>query len=321
MTSIPALQLHDISVTYPVAAGKKLRALHQLSLAVAAGEVLAIIGESGSGKSTAGRVISRLVAPSAGALLIDGENALLAEPRGPTRQFYRKVQLVFQDPFGSLNPAHTVAHHLIRPLLLHGRATSTTAETVAATLLERCGLKPAAAFLSAYPHRLSGGQRQRVAIARALAPGPRVLVADEPTSMLDLSVRADLLGLLRALADNEGLALVLITHDLAAARLVADRAMVLYAGQVMEEGPAEHVTTNPIHPYTRLLVAAAPRVGGSLHTPLPAHSGHPQVVDPPPGCPFAPRCPHASPPCAAVDPPLRTIAQQTVRCHHPPETA
>ena len=317
MSATPALELKDISVRFPVAGGRQLRALHQLSLQVGAGKVLAIIGESGSGKSTAGRVITRLVAPAEGSLRIDGEDVILAEPRGASRAFYKRVQLVFQDPFGSLNPAHTVAHHLSRPLLLHGRASPADVLTRAATLLDRCGLRPADAFLHAYPHRLSGGQRQRVAIARALAPGPRVLVADEPTSMLDLSVRADLLGLLRGLADDEGLALVLITHDLAAARLVADEALVLYGGQAMERGPAESVATAPQHPYTQLLVAAAPKVGGSLHTALPAKPGHPTVIDPPPGCPFAPRCPRASATCAAADPPEVTVGAHLLRCHHP----
>lgn len=315
--SAPALELKDISVRFPVAGGRQLRALHRLSLQLAPGRVLALIGESGSGKSTAGRVISRLVAPAEGSLRIDGEDVILAEPRGPSRAFFSRVQLVFQDPFGSLNPAHPVLHHLSRPLLLHGRARPAEVRARAAALLERCGLRPADAFLDAYPHQLSGGQRQRVAIARALAPGPRVLVADEPTSMLDLSVRADLLGLLRGLADDEGLALVLITHDLAAARLVADEALVLYGGQAMERGPAEAVATAPLHPYTQLLVAAAPKVGGSLHTPLPAKPGHPTVIDPPPGCPFAPRCPRATATCGTVDPPVVAVGAQLLRCHHP----
>lgn len=315
--SAPALELVDISVRFPVAGGRQLRALHRLSLQLAPGRVLALIGESGSGKSTAGRVISRLVAPAEGSLRIDGEDVILAEPRGPSRAFFSRVQLVFQDPFGSLNPAHPVLHHLSRPLLLHGRARPAEVRARAAALLERCGLRPADAFLDAYPHQLSGGQRQRVAIARALAPGPRVLVADEPTSMLDLSVRADLLGLLRGLADDEGLALVLITHDLAAARLVADEALVLYGGQAMERGPAEAVATAPLHPYTQLLVAAAPKVGGSLHTPLPAKPGHPTVIDPPPGCPFAPRCPRATATCGTVDPPVVAVGAQLLRCHHP----
>ena len=315
--SAPALALADISVRFPLAGGRELRALHKLSLQLGAGKVLAIIGESGSGKSTVGRVISRLVAPSEGSLRIDGEDVILAEPRGASRAYYRRVQLVFQDPFGSLNPAHTVAHHLSRPLLLHGRATPADVLSRAAALLDRCGLRPADAFLHAYPHALSGGQRQRVAIARALAPGPRVLVADEPTSMLDLSVRADLLGLLRGLADTEGLALVLITHDLAAARLVADEALVLYGGQAMERGPAESVATAPRHPYTQLLVAAAPKVGGSLHAPLPARPGHSNVIDPPPGCPFASRCPRSTPRCVEADPPEVAVGAHSLRCHHP----
>jgi peptide/nickel transport system ATP-binding protein len=315
MTS-PALELRGVSVRFPVAGGRSLRALHRLDLQVQPGRVLAIIGESGSGKSTAGRVICRLVPPAEGTLKIDGQDVIQAEPRGPSRAYFGRVQLVFQDPFGSLNPAHTIEHHLSRPLLLHARATASDRRAKAAALLERCGLRPGEAFLPLYPHQLSGGQRQRVAIARALAPGPRVLVADEPTSMLDLSVRADLLGLLRGLANDEGLALVLITHDLSAARLVADEALVLYGGQAMERGPAEDVVRAPQHPYTQLLVAAAPKVGGALDHPLPARPGHPTVIDPPPGCPFAPRCPRASARCSAEDPPEVRVGAQTVRCHH-----
>ncbi len=314
--SAPALALEGVTVRFPVAGGRHLRALHQLDLQLQPGRVLALIGESGSGKSTAGRVISRLVAPTAGRVLIDGQDVIQAEPSGPSRAFFGRVQLVFQDPFGSLNPAHTIAHHVGRPLLLHGKATRAELPGRVAALLERCGLKPGATFAAAYPHQLSGGQRQRVAIARALAPGPRVLVADEPTSMLDLSVRADLLTLLRGLADDEGLALVLITHDLSAARLVADEALVLYGGQAMERGPAEDVVRAPQHPYTQLLVAAAPKVGGDLYASLPARPGHPTVIDPPPGCPFAPRCPRASARCTAADPPEVRVGAQIVRCHH-----
>jgi oligopeptide/dipeptide ABC transporter ATP-binding protein len=220
--------------------------------------------------------------------------------------------MVFQDPFASLNPAHTVAHHVERPLRIHGRATDAAART--RELLEQVGLSPSLA--TRYPGELSGGQRQRVAIARALAVEPDLLVADEPTSMLDVSLRAGILDLLARERETRGLACLLITHDLGAARAAADRVLVFYAGTLVEEGPTEALLAAPAHPYTALLVAAARP--GDVRAPLAARPGAPPCLDPPPGCPFAARCLDATARCVTEAPVRQAVGPgRAVRCHHP----
>lgn len=314
----PLLAVEDLGVRFPVGTGLRkrwLRAAHAVSFTLQRGEILALVGESGSGKSTIARMIARLVQPTSGAIRLDGDDVLQSEPRGASRGYRRRVQMVFQDPFSSINPAHRISHAVERPLTLHGKATGDALRPAALALLERCGLKPADLYLDQHPHSLSGGQRQRVAIARALAPGPDLLLADEPTSMLDVSIRTDVLRLLRDLRDQAGLSQLLITHDLAAARFVADRILVLYAGQLMELSPADALIQAPLHPYAKLLMAAVPRPGGSLFSTLPATPGRPQTIEPPPGCPFAPRCPDAHDRCRVETPAVHAIDGREVRCH------
>ncbi|MFT5680969.1 MAG: peptide/nickel transport system ATP-binding protein [Myxococcota bacterium] len=295
------LSVEGLSVSFPTPGGR-LRAVHDLSMAVARGECVALVGESGSGKSTIARLITGLVAPESGTVLLDG---------APLSGNWRKrIQLIFQDPFGSLNPAHTIRHHLARPLALH-RSDITDMDAEIGALLTRTGLSPE--YAPRRPFELSGGQRQRVAIARALAPNPDVIIADEPTSMLDVSMRMDILRLLKGLVEEQGVAMVFITHDLAAARFLADRIFVLYAGQVMEASPSDALVTDPLHPYTQLLIAAAPRAGEDLSAPLPGKPGRPPVIDPPPGCPFAARCPSVTDRCARPIP-LYTHNDRQVRC-------
>ena len=225
------------------------------------------------------------------------------------RQYRRHVQLIFQDPFSSLNPVHTVKYHLRRPLRIHGHArTSAEADEQIKVLLERVNLTPAAQYMSKYPHQLSGGQRQRVAIARALAAQPEVLLADEPVSMLDVSIRLDVLNLLLRLKEEDRLALLYITHDIASARYFADETLVMYAGQMVEGGPSEAVTQTPKHPYTQLLLQAAPDpdriLGASPEVPvLTARGEIPSLINPPKGCRFHPRCPYAMPVCRQQFPP------------------
>ncbi len=228
-----------------------LRAVDRVSFTLEPGRTVALVGESGSGKSTIAKMIARLEKPSSGEIVV-------AEGKPLSNRDYRhRVQMVFQDPFASLNPFHTVEHHLARPLKLHGRACG-AAETVrlVGELLERVSLP--AAFASRRPHELSGGQRQRVAIARALAPGAEIVVADEPVSMLDVSIRLGILKLLARLQREENLAVLYITHDLATARHFSDEILVLYRGRVVERGPADQVILEPRHPYTKLLAAASP---------------------------------------------------------------
>jgi len=233
-----------------------LRAVNDVSFTLQPGKTIALVGESGSGKSTVAKMISQLETPTAGEILLDGA----AVPRrGKGLASYRhQVQMVFQDPFASLNPYHTVAHHLERPLRLHGVASGDTLQPAVHELLERVNLTPPELYAVKRPHEMSGGQRQRVAIARALAPGARFLVADEPVSMLDVSIRLGVLNLLARLQREENLGVLYITHDLATARHFSDEILVMYRGDVVERGPSDDVILDPQHDYTKTLLAAAP---------------------------------------------------------------
>lgn len=256
MSDGPILALDDVSKAFRRAGGT-VHAARAVSLALHPGRTLALVGESGSGKTTAARLIMREYRPDAGRLLFRGEpveNSSL----GNLRAYRSAVQMVFQDPFSSLNPVHTVRHHLERPMRLHQPGLKGAARQAAiAEVLTRVKLDPDL-ILPKYPHELSGGQRQRISIARALAVNPEVIIADEPTSMLDVSVRLGILNLLNDMKRQLGLAVLYITHDIATARYVAEEIMVMYAGQVVEWGETESVLGNPQHPYTRLLLSAVP---------------------------------------------------------------
>jgi len=310
--SPPVLELRDIRKSFGRGAGRRpVVAAEQVSFAIRAGEAVALVGESGSGKSTLARIVLRLEPPDGGEVRLDGEDVLVRERRRASLGYRARVQMVFQDPFASLNPVHDVAHHLIRPLLRHRRATPAEATARALELLRSVGLEPAEEFLHRRPFELSGGQRQRVAVARALAVEPEVLVADEPTSMLDVSIRLDLLQLFARLKRERRLALLLITHDLASARMLADRILVLFRGRVVEDGPTAEVISAPAHPYTRALLAAI----ADSDTPLVASASRDGPSDPGVGCPFRPRCPDARPECAREDPSARDVGSRRVRCH------
>lgn len=234
-----------------------VRALGGVDLAIRKGEIVALVGESGSGKSTLARCIARLEKPTAGQIFLNGTDVLKRDRFQASREYRSQLQMVFQDPFGSLNPVHRIEHFLTRPLTLHGKAgTPDQLRTRLDGLMTTVGLTPD--MLNSYPHELSGGQRQRVAIARALAVEPDVILADEPTSMLDVSVRIGILNLMRQLRDEKGISMLYITHDLASARYLADRIAVMFAGELVEEGESLDLLANPAHPYTRLLVSAVP---------------------------------------------------------------
>jgi peptide/nickel transport system ATP-binding protein len=293
-----------------------LHALTDVSFSVHTGEVISVVGESGSGKSTTARLIARLIAPTSGKIRFDGVDVLEKEPRGPSLHYRSEVQMVFQDPFGSLNSVHSIGHHLTRPLKIH-KKTRGRGETRDAMheLLKTVGLEPAAAYASKFPHQLSGGQRQRVAIARALAPDPKLLLADEPISMLDVSIRMGILNLMERLKHERGLAYLYITHDLASARYIGDRTHVMYAGRMVEGAPSEELVSSPAHPYTKLLLSAVPDPR-SGRTRVEARGEVPSLVEPPPGCPFAARCPHVMPVCRQVMPgPVDVASGHWVRCH------
>jgi peptide/nickel transport system ATP-binding protein len=287
------------------------------------GEAVALVGESGSGKSTIARILLRLERPDAGRILLDGEDVLAEEPTHASLSYRRRVQMVFQDPFGSLNRSHDVEHHIVRPLLRHRRATKADTHEKALELLRIVGLEPADEFISRRPYELSGGQRQRVAIARALAVDPDLLIADEPTSMLDVSIRMGILTLLARLKTERHLGMLLITHDLASARYLADRVLVLFRGRVVESGPADEVVQSPAHPYTRALLASIADVG-ELDAGPPGSEGELEqelVEEPETGCPFAPRCPDVMDVCRESDPSYRRVESRRVRCHLYPEDA
>ena len=287
-----------------------VKAVEDVSLALRPGRSTALVGESGSGKTTVARLLARMYPPTAGSLRFRGA-PIKGRGSRTLRKYRRHVQLIFQDPFSSLNPMHTILYHLRRPLRLHGHAHSAAEEEqLVKALLERVNLTPAEQFMPKFPHQLSGGQRQRVAIARALAAQPSVLLADEPVSMLDVSIRLEVLNLLLRLKEEDRLALLYITHDIASARYFADETLVMYAGQMVEGGPSEAVIQEPKHPYTQLLLLAAPdperlEAGNQRpDSPLLATRGEPpSLIHPPKGCRFHPRCPFAMQVCREQVPP------------------
>ncbi|GER85439.1 dipeptide/oligopeptide/nickel ABC transporter ATP-binding protein [Thermogemmatispora aurantia] len=280
---------------------RAVHAVEDASLALYPGRATAVVGESGSGKTTVARMLARLYDPTSGVIRFHGQPVNLKARGQALRAYRRHVQLIFQDPFASLNPIHSVRYHLSRPLRVHGHAHNRQEETEQIlALLRRVSLTPAEQFIEKYPYQLSGGQRQRIAIARALAVRPEVLLADEPVSMLDVSIRLDILNLLLRLKDEEQLALLYITHDIASARYFAEETLVMYAGQMVEGGPSEEVTQRPKHPYTQLLLSAAPdpdRMMAGQKLQLPARGEIPSLINPPSGCRFHPRCPHAMEVC------------------------
>jgi len=317
----PVMEVRGIHKTFGhrglFSPGRRVLAARDVSFRLERGRAVALVGESGSGKSTIARIVLRLERPDGGEILIDGADALRREPRGASLAYRGRVQMVFQDPFGSLNPVHDVAHHLVRPLLRHRRAGRGDALGKALELLRTVGLEPAEDFIRRRPYELSGGQRQRVAVARALAVDPDVLVADEPTSMLDVSIRLDILKLFERLKRERRLAILLITHDLASARYLADRILVLFRGRIVEDGPTREVVEDPKHPYTRALLAAIAEGGATeVAERAPAEPGEASG-----GCPFRLRCPDAMDVCAAEDPAPRAIDGREVRCHLYPAAA
>jgi oligopeptide/dipeptide ABC transporter ATP-binding protein len=292
-------------------------AAESVSLRIDRGEAIALVGESGSGKSTVARLLLRLESPDGGEIRLDGEDVLSREPRRASLSYRRRVQMVFQDPFGSLNPVHTVAHHLVRPLRRHRRIAAAEARSRALDLLHTVGLDPVDEFIDRHPYELSGGQRQRVAIARALAVEPDLLVADEPTSMLDVAIRMGILNLLSQLKRERRLAILLITHDLGSARYLADRILVLYRGRIVEDGSSSAVVETPAHPDTRALLGSIAEVHGTaapatrpVRKPGSAESN---------GCPFAPRCPDMLEICRTSDPSPRPVDGRLVRCYLYPQ--
>jgi oligopeptide/dipeptide ABC transporter ATP-binding protein len=294
-----------------------VRAVEDVSLEVFAGETLGLVGESGCGKSTLGRVLLRLIEPTSGQILFDGVD-ITREPQKKLAPFRRRMQMIFQDPYASLNPRMTVGAILSEPLEIHGLAATAAArrERVAA-LLSKVGLRPDA--VSRYPHEFSGGQRQRIGIARALAVAPRFIVCDEPISALDVSIQAQIVNLLQDLQEQDGLTYLFISHDLEIVRHIADRVAVMYLGRIVELAQSGTLYARPRHPYTQALLSAVPRPDpGARRQRILLEGDVPSPLAPPPGCPFHPRCPVADKPaaCFTTLPPLRPLADGTyAACH------
>ena len=316
------IEVRDLSKRFRVGGGLRRRAqvhaVDDVSFELRPGTITALVGESGSGKTTVARLIARLYEATDGHVLFEERDVSRASGRRELRRYRSQVQLIFQDPFGSLNPVKTIRHHVERPLRIHRIVPGAQIEERVYDLLRTVGLVPPEEIAKKYPHELSGGQRQRVAIARALAVEPKVVLADEPTSMLDVSIRIGILNLMLRLKKERGIAILYVTHDLASARYVADEIMVMYAGQIVERGPMEQVLSDPLHPYTQLLLAAVPDPSKRLTAePIEVPKGVASAaVDPPPGCRFVARCPLAVGVCSELTPTLvEARVRQLARCH------
>jgi peptide/nickel transport system ATP-binding protein len=327
-SSEPVLEINDLEVAFPgrrsivdLLRGRprpEVRAVDDVSLQVLPGEMVAVVGESGSGKTTMAHTIVGNIVPGGGGVVVSGHDRATMS-RQDRRLARRQVQLVYQDPYESLDPRMRVRAVLDEPMRVCGVRSRSERTTIADAALTQVGLTPPELFLRRYPHELSGGQRQRVAIAAALVMNPEVIVADEPVSMLDVSIRADVLDVLDGLRRSRSVAVVMITHDLSTAAHYADRIAVMYLGRIVEVGPAREVMKNPQHPYTQALMAAAPTLG---HTPVPlpfvngvegsvngsGGSGGSEGDRVPSGCRFHPRCPVALPECSVHDPATVTVA-------------
>jgi len=295
---------------------KLMRAVNDVSFDLRKGEALAIVGESGSGKSTGARILSRIYGKTEGEIIFKGQPIEEYVKEHGSLDYARQVQMIFQDPFGSLNPVHSIFHHIARPLLIHKRGDKETVKKLVYELLELVGLFPAVETAEKYPHELSGGQRQRVAIARALAVDPEVILADEPISMLDVSVRLGILNLMSDLKDKHGISFMYITHDIATARYFAEKTAVMYVGHMVEWGASDKVTQTPKHPYTQLLLSAVPEAGKSGRRELGAKKGEIPLWKPDSkGCPFATRCPRVLDKCSDSFPAITQIADDHfIRC-------
>lgn len=315
-TTTPVVQAEDLRQTYAISKGwwrkpDQLQAVRGISFAVHAGKTLAVVGESGCGKSTLARMVSLLEKPTSGQLLLQGASTVNASPEQRKRQ-RQQVQLVFQNPYGSLNPRQRIGAILQAPLVINTALSASEREQKVRDILAKVGLRPE--HYDRYPHMFSGGQRQRIAIARALMLNPALVVADEPVSALDVSIQAQVLNLLSDLQHELQLAYLFISHDLGVVRHIAHDVMVMYLGQVVEHGSKEAVFERPLHPYTQALMASTPGLhGGGKRIVLQGEL--PSPLNPPQGCVFSTRCPHATERCRQERPALQTVQGRLVACH------
>jgi len=319
MSETLSLQATDLHRYYQVGRGAfkrpaTLKAVAGASFTLAPGKTLAVVGESGCGKSTLARLITMIETPTSGRLAIDGHEVVGASPE-QMKALRPTVQMVFQDPYGSLNPRKQVGAILEEPLEINTRLGAEERRKAARDMMAKVGLRPE--YYSRYPHMFSGGQRQRIAIARALMLHPKVVVADEPVSALDVSIRAQVLNLLMDLQAEFNLAYLFISHDLGVVRHIADEVMVMYLGRTVEHGAKETIFAGPRHPYTRALLASTPAVDPAQRRQRAAIKGElPSPLNPPSGCAFHRRCPYATEVCGTTLPELRNVQDRLVACHH-----
>ena len=317
----PVLEARNLSKDFHTGGaftGGVVKAVQGASFKLFRGHVVALVGESGSGKSTIVRMLARLHEPTSGEIFYNGEAVLSQRGRRALLRYRSQVQMVFQDPFGSLNPVHRASHAVQRPLKIYNKASSRKElREKLEELFAMVSLTPVSEFIEKYPHQLSGGQRQRIAIARALAADPEVILADEPVSMLDVSIRLGILNLMARLRDEQGIGFLYVTHDLASARYFADEILVMYAGFIVEQAPAEELISDPKHPYTQMLLAAVPDPTRGLKTEDIELEGEiPDLTSLGGGCPFAPRCQHATDICNEAMPAATTLEDgRWVRCY------
>jgi dipeptide transport system ATP-binding protein len=313
------LEARDLKRHYQIGGGPfraplTLKAVDGVSFSLASGHTLAVVGESGCGKSTLARMVTMIEQPTAGSLKIDGLEVTTAGPEA-LKRLRPAVQMVFQNPYGSLNPRKKVGTILEEPVIINTDLSRVAREAAARDMMAKVGLRPE--YYGRYPHMFSGGQRQRIAIARALMLHPKIVVADEPVSALDVSIRAQVLNLLMDLQDEFHLAYLFISHDLSVVRHIADEVMVMYLGRPAEQGDKETIFARPRHPYTRALLASTPAVDPKARASRIVLRGElPSPINPPSGCAFHRRCPHATQECAAKRPELRPVDGRLVACHY-----
>jgi len=304
----------NIKKYFPTQGGRMVKAVDDVSFSIESGETLGMVGESGCGKSTIGRVIMNLIEPTDGRLLFEDRN-IFELPRAERRALRRKMGIVFQDPYSSLNPRMNVLQIVGEPLIIHHKLKGAGLRERVVDLLEQVGLKPDQ--INRYPHQFSGGgQRQRLGIGRALALNPKFMILDEPTSALDVSVQAQVLNLIKKLQAVKNLTYLFITHDLNVVRHIADRVIVMYLGKLVEEGNIEDIFKRPLHPYTQALLSANPKIDPSLRGERTLLEGDvPSPANPPPGCRFHTRCPIVESLCRETEPELRRFGNRSVACH------
>ncbi|MDR6869284.1 dipeptide transport system ATP-binding protein [Bosea sp. BE125] len=314
----PVIDARELTQTYPVKRGlfrapASLQAVSRVSFTVEPGKTLAVVGESGCGKSTLARMATLIETPTSGTLTLDGLDAI-HPPSSEKTRLRRTVQMVFQNPYGSLNPRKRVGAILEEPLLINTKLSKAERTEKARAIMAKVGLRPE--HYSRYPHMFSGGQRQRIAIARSLILSPKLLVADEPVSALDVSIQAQVLNLLADIQDEFGLAYLFISHDLGVVRHIAHDVMVMYLGHAIEHGPKQAIFARPLHPYTQALLASTPRVTTEKRERIVLKGELPSPLNPPKGCVFSTRCPHVTDLCRSERPPARELDQRLVACHY-----